>query len=349
MSSYSGTQKTPTARPSAGGVPKHSKDNRQYIDIATHLEEFRAYISSAYGLALVGNLKADECFHGIATEEDKHGAKPFRYCVHLDDPQNVYFIDLKRDISGTWFSEGCAPLAPAEREQRRREFEAQRVQREAEILARHTKAAERARAMWHRSLPACPSHPYLSRKGVDVHGIRYLPIWQRRVYDEAGNFETVKVEGVLLIPMRDETGILWNAQAIFPKTCPALGRDKDFLPGGRKKGLFHWIGRRTDTVCLAEGYATGATIHEATGYRVVVCFDAGNMPVVAEIVRGLLPAARIVVCADNDEPDKNGRRAGQEKAEEAAALVGGYVALPPVEGADFNDFAQMLKAGVSRG
>ena len=256
----------------------------------------------------------------------------------------VLLSSVKRGFSGAWYPEGREPLDPAERERRRREFEARRVQRDAETLARHTKAAARARALWRRSLPASPGHPYLARKGVGVHGIRYLPAWERRVYQDGGDFETVKVEGVLLVPMKDEAGALWNVQAIFPESCPVLGRDKDFLPGGRKRGLFHWIGERTETICLAEGYATAASIHEATGYRVVVCFDAGNLPVVAETVRGMLHTARIVICADNDAPDKNGRRAGQEKAEEAAARVDGFVALAPVEGKDFNDYAAMLKA-----
>ena len=56
-----------------------------------------------------------------------------------------------------------------------------------------------------------------------------------------------------------------------------------------------------------------------------------------------MPDARIVVCADYDRPDKKGRRAGIEKAEEAAALVGGYVALPPNEGQDFNDFSNSIR------
>jgi putative DNA primase/helicase len=197
--------------------------------------------------------------------------------------------------------------------------------------------------LWRRSVPACPDHAYLLRKRVGVHGLRFCPVWERRVYAKDGRFETVKVPGALLVPMKDETGAIWNLQAIFAEPCPALGRDKDFLSGGRKRGLFHWLGKRTETVCLAEGYATGATIHEATGYRTFVCFDCGNLPAVAEIVRGLLPDAKIVVCADHDRPDKAGRRAGQEKAAEAAGLVGGFMALPPVEGADFNDWAQSLK------
>ena len=45
------------------------------------------------------------------------------------------------------------------------------------------------------------------------------------------------------------------------------------------------------------GFLVGASVHAATGYRVVVCFDAGNLRDVAEIVRGLLPDVRIVICA----------------------------------------------------
>jgi len=314
------------------------------------LDAFRAHIQAAFGLELLGELRADGEFHGLATTEDRHGARPFRYCAHLDYPQNVYFCDFKRNISGTWFVQEQAALDPAERERRRREFEARKLEREAATQERHTKAAARALALWRTAKPASPVHPYLIRKGVGVHGLRCLPCWERRIYHSepfqgGGAFELVSVENALLVPMRDGNGAIWNVQAIFPEPCPQLGRDKDFLSGGRKKGLFHWIGQRTGTVCLCEGYATAASVHEATGYRVVVCFDAGNLPDVAGIVRGLLPDARLVICADHDAPDKNGRRAGQEKAEEAAARVGGFVAMAPIEGDDFNDWAKALKGG----
>jgi len=223
-------------------------------------------------------------------------------------------------------------LDPAERERRRREIEANKAKREQETQAKQAKAAERARALWQQSAPANPNHPYLVRKGVGVHGLRQLATWTRRNYQNDGSFETIKVNDVLLIPMRDATGALWNVQAIFPEYCPALERGKDFLSAGRVTGLFHWIGQRTETVCLAEGYASAATVYETTGYRCFVAFSAGNLPIVASVVREAMPEARIVICADHDKPDKNGRRAGIEKAEEAAALVGGFVAMPETEG-----------------
>ena len=75
---------------------------------------------------------------------------------------------------------------------------------------------------------------------VDAHGVRQLPKWQKHSYQEDGAFESVIVEDVLLIPMHDEKGGLWNVQAIFPEFNEALGRcaDND-LPdkNGRRPGI----------------------------------------------------------------------------------------------------------------
>jgi len=339
-------------RAGAGTFGKHDQGRNHSATIYASLEDFKTYILSEYGLALVGDIKADGAFHYLATSDDRKGHKPFRYCVHLDDPPNVYFNDLKRGFHGTWYPESQQPLNPAEREQRRREIEAHRAKRERETIERHFKRAQWAVKRWESARPADDNHPYLRKKGVSAHGLRILPFWEKRIYPDNGgdgtHFEIIRVENTLLIPMRDLSGKLWNVQAIFPEKH-LIGdeeRDKDFLPGARVSGLCHWLGPRTETVCLAEGLATGTTIHEASGYRVFVCFSAGNLVHVAQAVRAALPDARIVVCADNDLPDKNGRRAGQEKANEAAGLVGGFVALPPIEKMDFNDFAAMMREAI---
>ena len=62
-----------------------------------------------------------------------------------------------------------------------------------------------------------------------------------------------------------------NVQAIFPSK-PADGRDKDFLKGGSTQGAHFVIGDllASDTVIIAEGYATAATLHEATGHAAVM-------------------------------------------------------------------------------
>jgi putative DNA primase/helicase len=43
-------------------------------------------------------------------------------------------------------------------------------------------------------------------------------------------------------------------------------------------------------VLIAEGYATAASVHEATGRPVVVAFDAHNLKPVAELFRDRITA-----------------------------------------------------------
>ncbi len=334
------------------GVSESQHENRQphYIPPFELWELAKAACFAELGLEIRDDVKHfDGRVNYVGATEDRKGHKPIRVFVHADFPRNVHLTDMKRGNQWTWYPESQQPLTPAEREARRREIEQHKAQREAETQARHRKRAEWALKLWNSARPADGSHAYLIRKGVGAYGLRLLRVWEKRVYPNDGgdgtHFETIRVEGVLLVPMRDLSGKLWNVQAIFPGKIQ-LGnewRDKDFLPGARVTGLFHWIGERTGTVCPCEGYATAASVHEATGYRCFVAFSAGNLPPVALAVRAALPDAKIVICADNDKPDKNGRCAGIEKAEEAAALVGGYVALPPIEGQDFNDYANAIR------
>ena len=85
-----------------------------------------------------------------------------------------------------------------------------------------------------------------------------------------------------------------------------------------------------------QGFATGASLFEDSGYLTVVAFDAGNLKEVAISIKALYPCAEIVICADND---KSG--VGEKKAREAALAIGGKYIIPPALG-DFND---MLTGG----
>jgi putative DNA primase/helicase len=112
---------------------------------------------------------------------------------------------------------------------------------------------------------------------------------------------------------------------------------KRFLKGGRKQGCCWRIGpaQGAGTLCIAEGYATAASIHEATARPVLIAFDAGNLQAVAEAARKLHPEADIILCADHDLSGK-----GQRGAALAALAVGGKVAMPETPGQDFNDLAR---------
>jgi len=218
----------------------------------------------------------------------------------------------------------------------------QRDAEAAEYRRRADKAARDAVAMWADASVAGQS-PYLVRKGVQPHGVRFTP------------------DGVLLVPMVDAAGVLQNLQRIAPQRPADGGPDKRFLSGGRKSGLFHVIGQAEGAavLLLAEGYATAASVHEATGRPVVVCFDAGNLKHVAEALRQRWPALPLLVCGDDDRDTeaRTGKNTGRDKAAAAARAAGmaaglAAVVLPeglPDGGSDFNDLAAHVGAAAVAG
>lgn len=228
-------------------------------------------------------------------------------------------------VNGFRLEPGAVPAAPSAAEQAT--HARQRAQRQRDEAGRreqaHEAAAVKACEMWAAAKDEGAS-AYLERKRVALHGVR------------------VDARGWLLVPLRDGAGKLWNVQQIAPArsrfkggSAPeAIGTDKLFLKGGLKSGLWHMCGVATDCaeLLIAEGYATAASLHEATGKPVAVAFDAGNLMHVAKALRALHPAAQLVVCGDDDAGTQanTGRNPGREKAAATAAAVRGVAVFPPL-------------------
>jgi putative DNA primase/helicase len=147
--------------------------------------------------------------------------------------------------------------------------------------------------------------------------------------------------GSILVPLRDRESQLHNLQIIFNE-----GQKKRFLHHGRKSGLFHQLGSllADKPIVFCEGYATGASLHMATGWPVVVCFDAGNLPVVAAQFADCVQPK--IIAGDNDAAAN--RNVGLLKAQEAAKASGGLWCIPHFSSevtdvsdlSDFNDLHQ---------
>lgn len=139
--------------------------------------------------------------------------------------------------------------------------------------------------------------------------------------------------GSLVVPLYNETGELVNVQLIRHDGV------RHYLAGGQKQGASHRI-PGSAMVAVCEGYATGLSVHLATGATVYCAMDAGNLLAIAQVVRGMddpLQPCQLWLAADNDAT-KTGNT-GKTKAEQAAAAVGAVVALPPTAG-DWNDYHQ---------
>lgn len=232
--------------------------------------------------------------------------------LYLDERPAGAFGNYKQN-TGTlkWKSgEDRPPLSREEREALQREWREAREKRDAERREAEHQAALDASELWRDAWPAKPDHPYVARKGLDP-----APLRQDR--------------DVLLVPMFDTEGLLFNLQRIFPNG------DKRFLRGGRTDSLFCIIGEvtaLTRSVVLCEGYSTGDAVHRATGHPVVVAFSAKNLVRVARLWNELRPDIEYIVAADDDartaEEHPEQGNVGREAAEAAAAEIGARVAYP---------------------
>ena len=295
--------------------------------------EFIAAMAAA-GLDFSGEIIPDGQLHRIKLNGDR---KPDSwYTLHLDGIAAGSFGCWKRGISETWCARTDDTLTEAERADRDRKWGEQQAARIADQRRQNDAARIKAQEILDAASPADDEHPYLQRKGVHAYPGVKVGAWPQR-----------RMDGCLLIPARAMDGRLATVEAIFPEK-PTDGRDKDFLKGGAKTGAFFTIGdlASATTILIAEGYATAATLHEATGHPTVVAFDAGNLAPVTTAIRSTYLKTQIVLCADNDRATP-----GNPGLSKARRIVDGYntvavrLAVPKFtedeRGSDFNDLAAL--------
>lgn len=296
-----------------------------------YIESFRAAMLDN-GIDYSGEIIPDGRLRRIKCDGDRGSVKRGWYLLHGDGlPAGTFgHYKLMGGTSGiNWHAEKPDRTSPAERAELRRQMRENQERREQAEAKRQAAAAELAVSMWKQARPAPLDHPYLARKRINPNGVR-VGTWRRKDVD---------YPNVLLVPLILD-GKIVNLQGIFPGKVIDGERDKDFLPGGRKKGCYFPLGKPSEDstpVIIAEGFATGASVHQATGHLTVCAFDAGNMVDVARAMRGKFPRAEIILAADNDQwtiPDRGAANPGLTKAREAAAVAGGRVVCPSVPSDD---------------
>lgn len=254
-------------------------------------------------------FELDGQIHRFSTN-GKSGDSAGWYVLFQDPIVCGAFGCWRDNVQVTFKQETAKDLSAAEQMQiTRRMSEAKARRKEAQEL-KNERAASTVATIWENAGPAAPGHPYLQKKGVSAHGAR------------------VTGDGRLMLPLYVD-GELSSLQYI-----DADG-DKKYHPGGKTKGAMWHIGSDTKTVYLAEGYATAASIHEATGCKVYVSFSANNLINVAQFIRQKYGSQqKITIIADNDESGT-----GQKCGKESADLIQAKLIIPPTIG-DANDYAQ---------
>lgn len=257
-----------------------------YDDVLTQMRDHGLMVETI----AVDTSRQQRC-HTADNQREKKG---WYHLSSITINYNSYIIGAYGIWSGADNGKQIVTLAKQERDsltQEQREAqkalhkEAQR-KAESERKRQADKAAEKAKATWHKC-PTEGSSPYLTRKQVGAHGVRF------------GN------QGTLVVPITDESDTIRGLQLILPKDHPRAvknGRDKDFWPYGVvTSGTWHLIGGHPkDILLIAEGYATGASLHEATGHPVAVVWSANNIGPACKALRKKYQRPRFLICADDD-------------------------------------------------
>lgn len=307
-------------------VSAFHKDNpKPYLDRyesdsnprASAMDEMRSYGFQVPPVAVIGDVQR------VATADDTH-KKQSGWYIYQEFPDfynQGAFVGVC--VFGSWKGHPEKVTWSSKRKQVMTESELnafQKLTEEAKIKRLEQKRQDqevariKAQAIWDAAVPVT-DHPYLTNKGVKPNGLRQ---------------STDPKYTSLIATCRDEYDALMSLQFIDTD-------GKKFLAGGRVDGCAIKFDGAEDIVAVAEGWATAATVHEATGWSVYAALNANNLRCVTNWVKRKHPNAVQVTVGDDDAwTDGNPGRTKAEAVRETIKI------FPEFEGlngkpTDFND------------
>lgn len=182
--------------------------------------------------------------------------------------------------------------------------------------------------VWNDCIPATPAVGYIYRKQGTPKDLRVYPASAKPLVIRGQH-----MTGYLVVPC-------WSGDKLqtLQFIPPDIG-DKLNLPNASFNDGFFTVGKITDRVYICEGIGQAWAIHKATGQAAIVCFGAGRLNRVAEVVRAAMPIINMVLVPD----------AGKELQviEIAKSISCSYVELPEnsPKNYDVNDY--LIEHGVS--
>jgi phage/plasmid primase-like uncharacterized protein len=271
-------------------------------DLVSPVEGFTKHCE-AQGL-VIRDLIADGEIHRVPHISSKKGAVDGWYILHLSGkiPVGVCGCWKEPTFESKWMADIGRSMSFSERLEHDKWVGEFKAKREADRVASQQVAAEKAEDEVSTYADASADHPYLVRKRIEPHGIKI---------DRAGR---------LVVPVIDNQGEILSYQ-----TIDAEG-NKRFLKGGKIEGGFYELRGNRKVIFIGEGFATCASIHQATGFTTLVAFDCGNLAKVAKSAKEMFLGSRIVICADNDQFTEG--NPGITKGKAAASLVFGEIVYP---------------------
>jgi putative DNA primase/helicase len=294
---------------------KPEKVRAQQEPAMTPREEFADALKSI-GCVISGDHPVmDGKTHRITVDGEKFSKNSGSgfYVGHVDGHPAGYMKNNKTGAEVTWKAKGYT-LEPQQKALIAAEAAVKLRQRDADLMKRQDRAAERVTKQMTKLVPIERPTPYMLAK---------------RITPEAGAM-TDKEAKKTYLPAIDSDGKQWSMQYIQEDGT------KRFAKESRKEGCFHVVGgglselAKAPALVLSEGYATAASLKQSLGFPTVSAFDSGNLPMVALALRHKFPDKPLVIAGDDDRHLElaQGVNPGRRKAEEAAKLAGGTLVLP---------------------
>lgn len=282
-------------------------------------QQFKIYALS-FGLILPNEILATgEIIYFNPSGKGKNKTDG-RYVFYPDAPYSGWFKDWRAgsSVDESWTFKPHDKYEFTEAEQKK-------LQERKKIREGSSKEAIlRAQELWEKSYP-CLSHQYLKDKGVKAYGL--------------------KIAGPELLTPVFREGKLVAIQRIYKSFETEEPWVKAFVKGTSCVGGYFLLGKPKGVICICEGYATGATVYEATGHCVAITYGSGNL-VSASKNLAKEHGDEFIFCADRDIGG-----GGEKAALEAIKAVGrGRLVMPVfgvVRGVKDSDFNDMVRLGAT--
>jgi putative DNA primase/helicase len=325
-------------------------------DYISEFENFLAENGYIIKGSLIANNEWQDCYSPHDKVGSKHSTGRYSLKIEADTAIGCFFCWQDESNKISWSPKEKSKVSSKERRDMKKKYDAEKKKQEKKEKNRQEKLSGWLNTAY-KNLPKAKMHPYLEKKDIQTHGVKIRAKGKR-----------------LIIPIYKTDGSVWNLQSI------TQAGNKYFFKGACiNGGYFPFVHKKDDlsTILICEGFATGASIREATMMPVAAAFNAGNLSHVLHDLKKKFPKSSFVICADNDaftfNPNKKPEginrhdvqgddprweewsqkgmlyNVGIEKAKEAAVSNGGAAVIWPdfefydrkTKPTDYNDLAAL--------
>ncbi|EFO4793564.1 DUF1738 domain-containing protein [Campylobacter coli] len=259
-------------------------------------DEFKAFLEK-HDLNIEGQPIMDGKLHRVSVIGDKGREKSGAYVGFLNGHPAGFVQNYKTGIKENWKSTNSFENTKNQEIDFKNAMENNKAMKEAkekELIQAYEKTAKKLEEEYNNARWANSEHPYLKDKGFDKNF--YLK------QDKNGN---------LLIPLRDIDGKYWATQRIFANGDKMIGatrtaeeKEQGIEYPAKKQGNFFLLGAKNlnnvNEVYICEGFATSASVYEATKSPTIMGVDAGNLEIIVTSIKEKYPKMNIIVAGDND-------------------------------------------------